>query len=77
VYRGGTIGKPITDITEDTNEKTVSFKFMGGIDSGIEIITANNKNNNFYTLDGRKVGNDISLLKNGIYISNGKKIIVK
>ena len=77
VYRGGTIGKPITDITEDTNEKTVSFKFMGGVDSGIEIITANNTNNNFYTLDGRKVGNDISLLKNGIYISNGKKIIVK
>ena len=77
VYRGGTIGKPITDITEDTNEKTVSFKFMGGVDSGIEIITANNKNNNFYTLDGRKVENDISLLKNGIYISNGKKIIVK
>jgi hypothetical protein len=50
---------------------------MGGVDSGIEIITANNTNNNFYTLDGRKVGNDISLLKNGIYISNGKKIIVK
>lgn len=77
VYRGGTIGKPITDITEDANERTVSFKFMGGIDSGIEIIAPNNTYNDFYTLDGRKVGNDISVLKNGIYISNGKKIIVK
>jgi len=33
--------------------------------------------NRIYTLDGRYVGTDLSVLKHGIYIMNGKKLVIK
>ena len=77
VYRGEYISKPITEITEDTENITVSFKFMGGNDTGINNVIRDNMNNpNIYSIDGRHLGNDINKLGKGIYIINKKKVIL-
>lgn len=33
--------------------------------------------NAIYTIDGRYVGTDVNVLERGIYIINGKKVIIK
>ncbi len=77
VYRGEYISKPITEITEDTENLIVSFKFMGGNDTGINNVIRDNMNNpNIYSIDGRHLGNDINKLGKGIYIINKKKVIL-
>lgn len=75
VYRGGFIGKPITDIAEDTEAGTVSFKFMGGAETGINEIKAANGNKRIYSTDGRYLGTDLTRLGKGIYIVGNKKVI--
>lgn len=75
VYRGEYISKPITDITENTDNHTISFKFMGGLNTGINDIKIEKKNPLIYTIDGICLGTDINKLHKGIYIINGKKIV--
>ncbi len=79
VYYGDFMHKPITDIAEDEMQKTISFKFMGGT-SGIHGTTYHPSSithhpSPIYSLDGRFLGTDPSLLSKGLYIVGGKKIL--
>ena len=77
-YNGETMGKPITDITNDTEKGIVSFKFMGGGEpvDGINEVTVNTTtDSHVYSISGTYMGNDINSLPKGIYIRNGKKVI--
>ena len=77
-YNGETTGKPITDITNDTEKGIVSFKFMGGGEpvDGINEVTVNKTTDSrVYSISGTYMGNDINSLPKGIYIRNGKKVI--
>ena len=77
-YNGETMGKPITDITNDTEKGIVSFKFMGGGEpvDGINEVTVNKTTDSrVYSISGIYMGNDINSLPKGIYIRNGKKVI--
>lgn len=77
-YNGETMGKPITDITNDTENGIVSFKFMGGGEpvDGINEVTVNKTTDSrVYSISGTYMGNDINSLPKGIYIRNGKKVI--
>ena len=77
-YNGETMGKPITDITNDTEKGIVSFKFMGGGEpvDGINEVTINKTtDSHVYSISGTYMGNDINSLPKGIYIRNGKKVI--
>lgn len=75
VYNGELMGKPITDISENTSDNTVSFKFMGGSDTGIDDIKADNTPTSIFSIDGQYLGKDFNKLKKGIYIINNKKVI--
>lgn len=76
-YTGTAMGKPITDIVEDTEALTVSFKFMGG-ESAINDITVNtdNTDNRIFTIDGRCMGTDKATLGKGLYIIGKKKVVL-
>ena len=77
-YNGEKMGKPITDITNDTEKGIVSFKFMGGGEpvDGINEVTVNKTtDSHVYSISGTYMGNDINSLPKGIYIRNGKKVI--
>ena len=77
-YNGETMGKPITDITNDTEKGIVSFKFMGGGEpvDGINEVTVNKTtDSHVYSISGTYMGNNINSLPKGIYIRNGKKVI--
>ena len=77
-YNGETMGKPITDITNDTEKGIVSFKFMCGGEpvDGINEVTVNKTTDSrVYSISGTYMGNDINSLPKGIYIRNGKKVI--
>ena len=77
-YNGETMGKPITDITNDTEKGIVSFKFMGGGEpvDGINEVTVNKTTDSrVYSISGTYMGNDINSLPKGIYIRNGKKFV--
>lgn len=74
VYKGELMGKPITDISEDTDLGTVSFKFMGGAPTGISTINTDVTSRRIYTIDGRYAGTDESKLGHGIYIIGNRKI---
>lgn len=74
VYNGGYMGKPITDITEDTDSRTVSFKFMGGADTGIRSIKADNGIKGIFSIDGRYLGTEKSKLNKGLYIIGNRKV---
>lgn len=82
IYQGGsTMGKPITNITQN-EDGSIDFDFMGGsndnIISGIHFIE-NDEMSSFgqgvYSLDGRYMGTSVNGLDKGIYIVNGKKIV--
>ena len=76
IYTGGTMNKPITDIAMDTETGIVSFKFMGGKTDGIENITnKDSKDSRIFSISGVYMGNEMSILPNGLYIKEGKKII--
>ena len=76
VYTGDTMGKPITDIAEDTETGTVSFKFMGGVETDIKNVKAYiAEKSAIYSLDGKRLGTDVNALQKGIYIIGGKKIV--
>ena len=72
--------KPVTDIQEENG--IISFKFKGGDVDGIINITDNGKpDNNYsdkvYTIDGRYLGKTTAGLRPGIYIRDGKKIVIR
>ena len=75
----GTIQKwSIYDIVENDAERYVSFKFKNNETTGIQspsIIERITSDNHIYTLDGRYVGTDASILPHGIYIQNNKKFV--
>lgn len=82
IYQGGTtMGKPITNITQN-EDGSIDFDFMGGstenIISGIHFIEndeAPSFGQGVYSLDGRYMGTSANSLDKGIYIVNGKKIV--
>ncbi len=75
-YTGGGMGKPLTEISEDTEAGIVSFKFRGGASSNInDIHSANTINTSFYSLEGINKGNDWNTLPKGIYVKDGKKVV--
>ena len=78
MYDGTILKWSIFDIVENDAERYVSFKFKNNETTGIEspsIIERSISNNRIYTLDGRYVGTDASILPHGIYIQNNKKFV--
>ena len=75
-YTGGTMGKPITGITESGADGTITFKFMGGGTTGITDACATPADAKIYSIDGRYMGNDTKRLPHGVYIVNGRKVVI-
>ena len=78
MYDGTILNKSIFDIVENDAARYVSFKFKNHETTGIQlpsIIERSTSDNRIYTLDGRYVGTDISVLPHGIYIQNNKKFV--
>jgi hypothetical protein len=69
------MNKPLTDIYYDETEGVTRFHFCGGGESvGVdETITDNSISTTYHDLLGRSVSHP----KKGIYIVNGKKVIIK
>ena len=82
MYDGTILKWSISEITEkdgaNEDERYVSFKFKNNEPTGIQlpsIIERIISDNRIYTLDGRYVGTDASILPHGIYIQNNKKFV--
>ena len=78
MYDGTILKWSIFDIVENDAERYVSFKFKNNETTGIEspsIIERSTSDNHIYTLDGRYVGTDASILPHRIYIQNNKKFV--
>jgi len=78
MYDGSILNKSIFDIVENDAARYVSFKFKNNETNGIQspsIIERIISDNRIYTLDGRYVGTDASILPHGIYILNNKKFV--
>ena len=83
MFDGSILEKSIVNIKEndggDSNNNYVNFEFKNGlVPTGIQplsIIERSISDNRIYTLDGRYVGTDASILPHGIYIQNNKKFV--
>ena len=78
LYDGSILKWSIFDIVENDAERYVSFKLKNNETTGIQspsIIERSTSDNHIYTLDGRYVGTDASILPHGIYIQNNKKFV--
>ena len=78
MYDGTILKRSISDIVENDTERHVSFKFINNEPTAIQspsIIERSTSDNRIYTLDGRYVGTDASILPHGIYIQNNKKFV--
>ena len=83
MFDGSILAKSIINIKENdggnSNNNYVSFEFKNRIvTTGIQspsIIERSTSDNRIYTLDGRYVGTDASILPHGIYIQNNKKFV--
>lgn len=78
MFNGDILKMSIFDIVESDAERHVSFKFKNNDPTGIQspsIIERSFSNNRIYTLDGRYVGTDATILPHGIYIQNNKKFV--
>ena len=78
MYDGTTLNKSIINIVENDVEHYISFEFKNNETTGIQapsIIERSTSDNCIYTLDGRYVGTDVSVLPHGIYIQNNKKFV--
>ena len=78
MYDGTILNKSIFDIVENDAARYVSFKFKNNETNGIQapsIIERSTSDNRIYTLDGRYIGTDASILPHGIYIQNNKKFV--
>lgn len=71
-------GCSLLNISEDTTAKTVSFHFSNGDDTAIHTIRIDDPHHasGFYTLDGRRVDAGHDKLPAGLYIHNGKKVVI-
>ena len=78
MFNGDILKMSIFDIVENDAERYVSFKFKNNETTGIQspsIIERSISDNRIYTLDGRYVGTDATILPHGIYIQNNKKFV--
>ena len=83
MFDGSILEKSIVNIKEndggDSNNNYVNFEFKNGlVPTGIlslSIVERSTSDNRIYTLDGRYVGTDASILPHGIYIQNNKKFV--
>ena len=83
MFNGSILEKSIVNIKEndggDSNNNYVNFKFKNSlVPTGIQspsIVERTTSDNRIYTLDGRYVGTDASILPHGIYIQNNKKFV--
>ena len=78
-YHGSKWDKSLTGITEDTHSGLVTFNFIKGTSTAIDMPTTGNDVENdrrIFTLDGRYMGTDITRLPKGIYIRNKEKIVI-
>ena len=78
MYDGTILKRSIYDIVENDVERQVSFKFKNNEPTAIQslsIVERSTSDNSIYTIDGRYVGNDASILPHGIYIQNNKKFV--
>ena len=83
MFDGSILEKSIVNIKEndggDSNNNYVNFEFKNGlVPTGIQlpsIFERRTSDNRIYTLDGRYVGTDASILPHGIYIQNNKKFV--
>ena len=83
MFNGSILEKSIVNIKEndggDSNNNYVNFEFKNGlVPTAIQspsIVERSISDNRIYTLDGRYVGTDASILPHGIYIQNNKKFI--
>ncbi|MBF1615620.1 MAG: M6 family metalloprotease domain-containing protein [Prevotella sp.] len=82
MYNGTILKWSISEITEkdgaNEDDRYVSFKFKNNEPTSIQppsIIERIISDKRIYTLDGRYVGTDASILPHGIYIQNNKKFV--
>lgn len=69
---------PLYNITENTDSGTIGFAFKDRTLTAIDIANVKTPaDGRIYTIDGRYAGTDSNRLAKGVYIKNGKKIIVK
>ena len=72
-------GCGLLDIAEDSSTGEVSFRFVAdAVASGISTpvtVAPDSADGVIYSIDGRLLGTDTSLLPKGIYIKNGKKFV--
>ena len=64
-------------VPEGTDIKKLRANLDGAITSLGEIFDTEESNTPVYNLQGQCVGNSLSTLKSGIYVQNGKKVVVK
>lgn len=64
-------------VPEGTNIKKLRANLDGATTSLGEIFDTEESNTPVYNLQGQCVGNSLSTLKSGIYVQNGKKVVVK
>lgn len=76
MYSGDALDRPILNIEEDGN--LVSFDYLGKkIPSAINSVMVNDKaTDRIFNLNGMLMGTDKTRLPKGIYIINGKKIVL-
>lgn len=53
--------------------------YVGDPAAGVDSVVVNGvkTNNRVYTINGKYVGNSLKDVKQGLYIQNGKKVVVK
>lgn len=66
------LSKPITNIRM-SEDGLISFDFMGGTQTGISSISASKRSTGYYNMQGQRV----DAPGKGIYIKEGKKVIIK
>ena len=64
-----------TDYADVTDDENATFTLPKPTLAGIRNVTRTTKSNDYYTIDGRKV--DVNHLSKGIYIHDGKKIVIR
>ena len=70
------VNKALKNIAE--NSGTISFEFINDFATGIHTVTNHTAHaNDVFSIDGRYMGKSLYNLPAGIYIWNGKKIVIK
>ena len=70
------VNKALKNIAE--NSGTISFEFINDFATGIHTVTNRTAHaNDVFSIDGRYMGKSLYNLPAGIYICNGKKIVIK